>query len=309
MTKHSNKKIAQQRLLILFVSCALAACQEDSAEENHHLPEVIPRLAETATIKVPPKPSIRDQPSHYNATTAAHRISTLSPSVPGVIESVHVNEGDHVSKGDILVTLDQANAELRYRQAAAGLRLVLAQASAAKTETKRATQLHVDKAIPTAQLDRTTAQLRFAQAGVAQAKAAVALAKRSWDDVVVRAPYDGVIARRMASEGEFAASMPPKMLVVLQEQSPIDLRISIPAADVHLVHEGTLIKVNFGDGYTPIEGAISRISPSLDPQTRSLTAIAELPNTRGSLRPGMFAEVEILKTPIEDATRRGQPTP
>jgi membrane fusion protein (multidrug efflux system) len=207
---------------------------------------------------------------------------------------VHVREGDVVREGQPLVSIDTEDFLLRVREAEAALRGAADLRDAAKVDFARAQGLLADKSLPQSQFDAAQARYEGGQAGVAQAEASLDMARKAVRDTVVRAPYDGVVTRRLVSEGEFAAALPPTPLVTVEETAVIDLRVAVPASAAGHVREGTRLAAHLPATGRRFEAAVRRVVPSLDPRTRTFPAIAEIANPDGALRPGMFAEVRLL---------------
>ena len=319
----------------LLAACAVLAAGCSRERSGVALPSAppaaVPRAQEPGTSDEPvvaaASPTM-GRGLRLSGTLEAHQTSTLTAQVTAPIAEVHVREGDRVAKGDPLVTFDMSTVELMAAQARAGVgqaraglrtakaaqKVVQAQADAVETEAKRAQKLLEDKAIPSSQVDRVVAQLTAAragveqagagmgqaQAGIATAEAGLALAEDQLRHEVARAPFDGIVLQRHTAAGEYATAMPPKLLVTLQDVSVLDLRLQVPSVDMLRVTEGTRVSVYLPPLEERISGSVSRVVPAVNPMTRSFSAIVELPNTDGALRPGMFAEVEVLGPPLAE---------
>jgi len=140
---------------------------------------------------------LTQQPFLYEAvgTVTARTASTVSSKLMGVIQAVHVREGDLVKKGDLLVTIDQ-------REVTAHLAKAHARAEVAAKEYKRFQQLLETQSASQQEFERAEAQYR-------QAQAAVAAAMVSSKDAQVRAPYDGRVVAKMVNSGDLASPGTP----------------------------------------------------------------------------------------------------
>lgn len=276
------------------------ACGQASSQERVHLPEIaVAALPATpAAASAPPGTAAITATARgfadalrLTGTTEPHRRSTLTPKVSGTILRVYVREGDLVREGMPLVALDTADFALRLRQAEAALDGARVQEAAYRREWNRLKGLAAEKAVATNQVDQFESQTRGAEAGVKQAEVMVDMAKKAMHDAIVRAPFDGVITRRMVSEGEYAMQMPPTHLVVIEETNTLDLRVQVPEMMASRVGERQNLAVTFHATRDEMRGSVRRVVPSVDPRTRSFSVIVELPNPDLKLRPGMFATV------------------
>lgn len=231
--------------------------------------------------------------SFLSGQTEAHRRSTLTPKLSSNITRVSVRDGDIVKNGQVLVTLDTQDFSLRLQQAEAALQAAKVQLDSAKLDWNRTKALLDDKAVPQAQFDMVDARVKGAQAGVAQAETAVAMGRKALHDAVVHAPFNGIIVKRLANEGEYATVMPATPLVIIEEIDPLDLRIQVPSTALAKVKIGDTVHVRFPATGQTLDARLTRVVSAMDPRTRTFSAIAELPNSDGSLHSGLYAEVTL----------------
>jgi RND family efflux transporter MFP subunit len=284
-------------LLLLLLAIALAGCAVKDADAVALPPQgaSAPAAAPLATRHDAGPAAIGTDLAPvdgvpYSGTVEAHRRSTLSPKISGAVASVHVREGDRVKGGDPLVTFDLRDVNLRLRQARAALEGARIQRDAAEDEWKRIRTLADSDAVSKAQLDGVEFKKRGAEVGVASAEIAVEMGQKAVSDSVVRAPYAGVIVRRMVNEGDYATTMPPTSLIVIEETAILDLRVLAPSSEMNRIREGDPVSVSFPSLGRTIEATVTRIVASIDARTRNFAVIVEIPNPEGALLPGLFAE-------------------
>ena len=235
--------------------------------------------------------------SFLSGQTEAHRRSTLTPKVSSTVTMVHVRDGDVVKAGQALVTLDTQDFRLRVEQAEAARRAAQVQLDSAKLDWSRSKTLLADKAVPQAQYDAMDARLKGAQAGLAQADTALAMARKALRDATIYAPFSGIVVKRLVNEGEYASVMPATPLVIIEEVDPLDLRIQLPAPLVAKVRAGDRVRVRFPATGQTIEAPLIRVVAALDPHSRTFSAVAELANHDHALRSGLYAEVALAGAP------------
>lgn|SRR5690606_38883095 len=156
--------------------------------------------------------------------------ATLSTKLMGTITAVLVQEGDRVRAGEPLVRIDARDLAAKQSQVEAAIAEAEAVYSDAVTQAKRFRALFADGAASRAQLDAAETGLARATAAVGQARAAAAEldAMRAYSEV--RAPFAGVVTRRFADPGDFAAPGAPLLTV----QDDRRLRIVVHASPATL---------------------------------------------------------------------------
>jgi RND family efflux transporter MFP subunit len=253
-------------------------------------------------------------------TVQAETASTIGAKLLGTVTAVRVQEGDRVRMGDVLVTIDErqvgaqrqqaeaALAEARQMEQAAGAARDAAAAGAdlATATYNRYQTLLAQESVSRQEFDDVTARFRQAQASfgqsedmlkaavqrVRQAEAALTSARVSAADAAVKAPFDGIVTAKMVDAGDLAA--PGRPLLSLEKEGGHRVDIRLPEAYIHAVRPGQKAPIRIGRTLqTPIEGVIDIVAPAADPDSRSVLVKIRLPS-RGDLRSGMFARVEII---------------
>jgi RND family efflux transporter MFP subunit len=217
----------------------------------------------------------------------------LAPSASGIIAEVRVAEGDRVKKGDVLFRLDTGDLDLRRQQAAAALDAARVQEKAARTELERSRALFEGKAMNRAQWDQIEARHDAAAVAVRQASVQLAMAQKALADATVRAPFDGVVTAKLKNVGEMATMMPPTVVVVVQDQSVVELRFRLPERLITKVNAGSTIRASFEALGITREAKVARVNPTVDMRTRTVEVVAVLDNPELQLRPGLLAAVEL----------------
>ena len=254
------------------------------APERPPLPDVKPPSAEEAA----PAPAT----SRTTGTTHAIDRAEVAPSMSAIISAIEVDEGDMVKRGQVLFRLRTTDLSLRVDQAQAAQKSAEVGASSAKVEFDRMQRLLDKNAIERAQYDRVKAQYDAAQSAADQARVAVSLARRGLADATVKSPISGVVAAVLKNPGEMATMMPPTVVVVVEDQSKLEVRFRMPEAALATVAVGTKVKATIEALGVTREAVVSRISPAVAPRTRTIEAVAELDNADGSLRSGMLVVVD-----------------
>lgn len=204
---------------------------------------------------------------------------TLAAELPGLVREISFESGSFVRRGAVLVRFDTSTEEAQLASAEAD-------ASLARISLGRATELRKADANAPADLDAAEARAKQADAAVAALQATIA--KKS-----IRAPFDGRISIRQVELGQVVASGTP--VASLQSVSPIHAEFWLPqqALSDLKVGQHSHVTVDTFPGAT-WEGEITTINPEVDTATRNVRVRATVENPDGRLRPGMFANVELV---------------
>jgi membrane fusion protein (multidrug efflux system) len=214
-------------------------------------------------------------------TLVAVRGVTLGAEVAGTVREINFDSGAYVKKGQVLVKLDTSTEE-------AQLAAAHADASLAKLNLERALKLSEGGANTQADLDAAKAKAKQADATVASLEATIA--KKN-----IRAPFDGRIAIRQVELGQVVSSGAP--VASLQSVNPIYADFWLPQQSLATLKAGQAARMKvdiFPDATW--DGQITVINPEVDPSTRNVRIRATFPNADGRLRPGMFANVQVLSS-------------
>jgi membrane fusion protein (multidrug efflux system) len=268
-------------------------------------------------------------------TLNAQDEAVVSAEVEGRVARLAADMGDRVVAGAPLVLLDAEKLRYRLEEQRGGLEQArarlgargselppiestpevmsaLAQRKEAEQRVTRARQLAERKLLPAEDLERAETQLETAraahEAALAAARnleaeitaraAAVKGADRDLQDAVIRAPFEGVVAERLVSAGQFVRIQTPVMRIV--RMHPLRLTAEIPERFGPAVRVGHALSVRV-DAYPDraIEGRITRLSPDVNLKSRAFAIEGEVPNADGALKPGTFARVRIVTDRID----------
>jgi RND family efflux transporter MFP subunit len=211
----------------------------------------------------------------------------------GVVTKIFVAEGQQVKKGQPLFSLDSRQAGLARDQAASALKAANINLRSAEMEFQRMTTLFEGKATTQISLEQAQRALSVAKVQVEGAQVALAQANQAVADANVRSPMNGVVTKKLVSEGETATMMPPTVVVVIQDQSVLELRFRMPEKALADLKPGKKLRATFTAMNVTRDAEIVRVSPAIDQNSRTIEVFAHIPNSDGSLKPGMLADVEM----------------
>lgn len=211
---------------------------------------------------------------------------TLRPEVSGRITAILFTEGQRVEKGATLVRLDPAVNNAEVQQTRANLAL-------AKSKYERAIDLSSKNFISGQARDEAKNNFEVAQAAASLAEARLAKTE-------LKAPFGGIIGLRVVSTGDYVREGAD--LVNLEAIDPIKVDFRVPETFLKQVKVGQPVDVTLdalpGKTYN---GRVIALNPLLDAAGRALVIRAQVRNQDTTLRPGMFARVNLITSTKQDA--------
>jgi multidrug efflux system membrane fusion protein len=229
--------------------------------------------------------------TRYSGAIEADESVDLAFRVSGIVDAITqvrgadgrlraIQDGDFVRKGQLLARLRQTEHRDQVADADAALRQ-------AQADYERVSQLYENRSTSKAEYDAAYARYTASQARRSQA--AVALG-----DATLRAPLDGVILSRSVEVGSLAGPSAPAFRIA--NTRVVKVVFGVPDVAVARLKLGHPVPIQ-ADALpgAALEGQISRISPSADPESRVFEVEAALPNPRGRLKVGMLATLRLAR--------------
>ena len=304
------KKLAGIVIIVLIAAGFVAVRVVRARQKNEASP--VGAISPLVTVAIVTEGRIA-RTRHALGTVIGANEAELAPRITGQVIEVPVREGARIRRGQVLVRLDDRELEDAVGRAEAALaaaRAGLAAAEvAAKTQvavTARDRTLFEAGALSREALERSAALEAAAAARLASARAAVEQAERQLDQARVRsgyatltAPFDGVVATRLADPGDLAVPGHPLMRLVAR--GGLRVRAALPGEDLPLLHAGT--PVHLAGASSRLAGAVSRVFPSLDHDRLAVFEI-DLAEAPPEFAPGASVGVD-----VEVAAARGLVVP
>ncbi|MDD5274714.1 MAG: efflux RND transporter periplasmic adaptor subunit [Methylovulum sp.] len=225
----------------------------------------------------------------WPGTVRSRTVANISPKMTARIIDIKVNAGDKIKKGDIIAKLDERDIHAQENQALAGVASASAQANRAKADAQRTRSLYSKDAATRENLDAVVAQEKSAQASVNQAMSAVNEIRTHLDDAVLRAPFDGIVVKRLKEPGDMGLAGVP--IVTIQTPKGLRLEADVPTTCAGRVNIGMTVTVRIDTLRQTTTGQVDEIIPEVDPQTRTQLIKIALPAIEG-LQPGHFGWLE-----------------
>jgi RND family efflux transporter MFP subunit len=228
----------------------------------------------------PPTPATSAEGDVYASNLMVDQDVNVACQITGVIETIHVDRGSVVTKGQPLATLHMGEFDADVRQMKESMEL-------AKAQLERAKALSAGNIMSKADLDTARAQYAVAVANWEKVKAVREYA-------VVRAPFAGVVAEKYARIGQKVVEVQTQPLFKITATEPLLARVYVKEQDLLKIHRGDKVEVvpdNFPKARTT--GSVQFISPSVDPASGTFQVVVQVHRdpSQTVLRPGIAVKV------------------
>jgi HlyD family secretion protein len=230
----------------------------------------------------------------------------VAPKTGGRLQSINIKLGDRVRQGQVIAKVEdreiveQVNqAEASHKVSEANVRRSEADLSLAVTNVERSRNLYGRQLLPKQQLDDAEARytsalaaLDLARAQVAQSEARLQELRINLSNTNVVSPVNGFVAKRNVDPGAWVSQNAGVASIV--DISSLRLVANVVEKDLRAVNPGDPASVEV-DAYPgeKFNGRIARVSPILDPATRTAPLEVEIPNPQFRLKPGMYAKISL----------------
>ncbi|MFC2144058.1 efflux RND transporter periplasmic adaptor subunit [Acidobacteriota bacterium] len=220
--------------------------------------------------------------SYISATAnlvAEDQVKVLSEA-EGRIERLLVEEGDMVSRGQVLAVLVQDEAKI-------ALSKVELKATNAKAALDRAKGTHDQGLISAEAYDKLTMEYEVARQEVAEAEWLLA-------KTVIRAPFSACVTERFITQGQHLR--PGDELFTVADYDPLVARIYLPESDVLELEEGREVRIALAaNAELSFTGRIRQIAPVVDTATGTVKVTVEAVQPPAGVRPGAFVSIGIVR--------------
>lgn len=288
------KKIEIMKSLNLIISLAVLAilaqsCAGGSPENSEQATGL------NATIETVELTTV-DKKFQYTGTVSSLNQSTLSTRLMGQISKVLVNEGDVVSKGQLLVSIRSNDLQAKETQVEANIIQAKAAYKHAQDDFERIKSLYASKSATQKELDDITVHLAMTNAQLKTAEKSKEEIQEMLSYANIRAPYAGVITQKFVDGGDMAN--PGMPLLAIEAPELFEVEAKIPESEIYKVEKGDEVEIRIDACEQVIKGTVSHISPSSRFSGSQFDARIEmLPNQqqKSAIRSGMFAHVDHIK--------------
>jgi membrane fusion protein (multidrug efflux system) len=213
-------------------------------------------------------------------TTRANEQVLIASKYADLVEQVSFEDGQQVKQGDILVKLNNLEEVAKVNELAANL-------AGSEAQLQRIQDLIKSRAASKSQLDEQEAKTKAIAAQLSSAKTKL-------NDLMIKAPFDGILGFRQVSVGAYIRA--GDVITSLDDISVIKVDFSVPERYLTTINVGQVISATSAAyANEAFSGVISVIDSRVDNITRTLKVRAEITNPDFKLRPGMLLSIEIVR--------------
>jgi membrane fusion protein, multidrug efflux system len=322
-----NRGITHSFVIALLAGAALASGACSSGDANAKERQAAPPVVSVSAVAATEQPIARF--IRATGSLMAEEQADVAAETAGRVVSAAIERGTPVSEGAELIRLSAAETDAQLKEAEANAAQLEARlgitggaalevnavpevqnakagADLAQAEFARIKSLLDQRVVSQSEYDqrRTQAeaarqQYEAAKNGAAQqyqmlqaARARVSLARKAFTDTVVRAPFNGVVAQRLVTVGDYVTK--GMKVAIIVRVNPLRVQLTVPEQAVSSMAAGQPVTFEV-DAYPGrrFEGKVKYVSPALQADQRALTVEALVPNADGLLKPGLFATARI----------------
>lgn len=268
--------------LVFGLSILLVSCGSKEKTVSARSPSASSAMAVNGVV-VRPQPL--DNVVRSAGTVLASESVDLVAEAAGRIEKVSFQEGGHVKRNDLLVTINDDDLQAQLRKTDLQIQL-------ASDQEKRQRHLFDVNAISKEQYDLSLNQVNTLIADRDNLLASIR--KRQ-----VRAPFDGIVGLRSVSEGGYVSQT--TRIASLQKINPLKVDFAVPEKYARLVKVGAQVQFRNGETKLHFAGRLYAIEPRIDPSTGTLQLRALCNNSAEKVLPGAYVEIELRLNQLQDA--------
>ena len=223
--------------------------------------------------------------------------ATVRTRIDGVIEKVFVREGQPVVAGTLLAKFESSEQDALLKSAEADVAAAKSDAETATWNFDQSKGLFKVGAIAERDLRLTEQAAEAAKARLAASEARQRTASNAVRDTKITAPFTGTIEKRFVQDGENAPRS--TQLFTMVRTTILELVGSLPARSADDVKPGQAVRIT-ADGRA-LTGRVARVSPTIDPASRSVAVYMTVQNPKGILKGNSFATGQVVTTTVADA--------
>ena len=295
---------ASSTVLLAILMAGMVACSDSG-------PQAVTPVLAASEPSLTPSPPAAPAPSRASTFVASGPLLVenqvdLAAQRPGVVAKILADVGQSVRQGQLLASLDDRQllaqrdaAQASLASARADLHDWEAETKVAEADFRRADAMYKAQLNTQEQLEHARYKWEGSKFEVEKGKqtllhgqATLQAASLELEKAHIRAPFDGVVARRYVRLGQEVAS--GDRLFWVTAVRPLQVKFTLPEKFINQVKRGQVLNVTCADTPDAIHQAkVLQVSPVVDPSSGTFEVLAQLVNPTRSLRPGMTASIRL----------------
>ena len=297
-------------LLLFSTVLSLASCGNSSEEKI---------IDKTAAVPV----SVSSVAAENNTPflTASGKIeaansASLSTRMMGFVDKVYVNVGQKVTKGQLLISINNSDLSAKQAQTSAGITEAQAAFNNAEKDYQRFQNLFAENSASQKELDDQRARYEMAKARLEGARQMKNEVQSQFAYVNLRAPFSGVVTNKFIEQGDMANPGVP--LISVEGPGNFEVTASVPESEISKIKSGTEVQVIVKSSDKILSGTVTEVSTSAKNTGGQYLVKVVLDKTDADILSGMYAtvqfpiekktDVNMVLVPAEALVKRGQLT-
>jgi HlyD family secretion protein len=234
------------------------------------------------------------------------RKAVVSAKIQGRLSELRVEEGSRVKEGDVLARLESADYAAQVRSAEAAVLRAQADLAEQRRQLRLSEQLQREGVLSRDTLEAAESRVRMADAALQQADAQVEVTRAQLSNTIIRAPFTGVVLRKMAEVGESVAPIPPGVnlstssgaIVALADLDTLEVEADVSETNVGRLSADQPAEVSveaFPD--KRFKAVLRQVIPTADRTRATVQVKVTILDKDPGLKPEMNAKVNFLGRP------------
>ena len=260
------KKIVLNSMLVVAAVAMVSCSSKQTTKQQEEVVVALPKIEAQTVVS-----RMVSQEGYFTGTVEAQVVNNIAPQQPLRIKEIKVDVGDHVKKGQLLVTLDNSS-----------LVQAKAQLDNAEKEYERTNELYEFGGASKSEWDARRLQYEVAQTAY----------NNLVENTTLISPISGIVTARNYDKGDMYSGAQP--VLVIAQIKPVKIMINVSEPYFGKVKNGMPVYVTldaYGDEV--FKGKVARVYPTIDQATHTFQVELSLPNYNERVRPGMFARVTL----------------
>lgn len=251
-------------------------------------------------IQVATKAPASSSGSHLTVSgeVVAVNNATLSTRMMGYVNRIHVNIGDKVNQGQLLISINNSDLQAKRAQVNAGINEAQVVLNNAKRDYERFTALFAQNSASQKELDDMTANYEMAKARLESAKAMKNEIEAQFAYAEIKAPFTGVVTNRFVETG--AMANPGMPLLAIETPGNFEVRATVPEGAISQIKTGEIVEVHFKSIDKSVSGKVTEVSSSSS-MTGGQYPVKIALDKNDALKSGMYATVQFPVAQTNDA--------
>jgi len=258
----------------------------------------------TAAVSRDAEPSAGTPILTASGYVVARRKAVVSAKIQGRLSELRVEEGSVVKDGEVLARLESIDYEAAVRRSRAAVLHAEADLSENQRQLRLAEELAKQKIVSDDQKDAAASRVKLAEAALAQAQADLSFNEAQLQNTVIRAPFAGVVVKKMAEVGESVAPIPPGVnlstssgaIVALADLATLEVEADVAEANVAKVRNGQPAEVTVeAIPERRYKAVLRQVIPTADRTKATVMVKVTILDKDKDLKPEMSAKVTFLE--------------